>query len=86
MQLGMLPYSESLAFNQIYPIRRIFNHTLALHPDLDIALVNMANTLKDTVSLDGQLYMLINGSRHAGPVRRSSSILSARYLGELEFH
>ncbi|KAI6013045.1 glycosyltransferase family 41 protein [Pisolithus marmoratus] len=27
---------------------RIFRHTLSVHPDLDIALVNMANTLKDT--------------------------------------
>lgn len=29
---------------------RIFNHALACHPELDIALVNMANTLRDMVS------------------------------------
>lgn len=29
---------------------RVFNHALACHPELDIALVNMANTLRDLVS------------------------------------
>lgn len=38
---------------------RVFNHALQLHPELDIALVNMANTLKDMVSITCFSYELL---------------------------
>lgn len=41
--------SMSLTQLDVYG-QRIFNHALACHPELDIALVNMANTLRDMVS------------------------------------
>lgn len=56
---------------------RVFNHALQLHPELDIALVNMANTLKDMVSIFcfscEPLYPNVFG--FAGPSCRCSSLL-----------
>lgn len=76
MQLGASSSYLSL-FNLDERPWRIFNRALMVHPDLDIALVNMGNTLKDSVRLGSHSACRRVTRMVTGPAVGSNSILPA---------